>query len=129
MIVLNPFLKSLCNFGLKNIGLTPGTGSGCFQSSHDIVIVNGSQCISNSKAKNSYFSHFLEIFWKIPSKGPKKYSNWFFACCPELPEYQKNSCTQMWLINQLYKKMGRKELCLNGLQISLNQFSKADNRC
>ena len=37
MIVLNPFLDSLCNFGLKNIGLTPGTGSGCFQSSQDIV--------------------------------------------------------------------------------------------
>ena len=39
MIVLNPFLDSLCNFGLKNIGLTPGTGSGCFQSSQDIVIM------------------------------------------------------------------------------------------
>ena len=38
MIVLNPFLDSLYNFGLKNIGLTPGTGSGCFQSSQDTVL-------------------------------------------------------------------------------------------
>ena len=37
MIVLNPFLDSLCNFSFKNIGLTPGTGLGCFQSSRDIV--------------------------------------------------------------------------------------------
>ena len=37
MIVLNPFLDSLCNFGFKNIGLTPGTGSRCFQSSQDVV--------------------------------------------------------------------------------------------
>jgi hypothetical protein len=36
LIVLNPFLDFLCNFGLKNIGLTPGTGLGCFQSSQDI---------------------------------------------------------------------------------------------
>ena len=38
LIVLNPFLDSLCNSAFKNIGLTPGTGSICFQSSQDIVI-------------------------------------------------------------------------------------------
>ena len=37
LIVLNPFLDSLGHFGLKNIGLPPGTGLGCFQSSQDIV--------------------------------------------------------------------------------------------
>ena len=37
LIVLNPFLDSLGHSGLKNIGLPPGTGSGCFQSSQDIV--------------------------------------------------------------------------------------------
>ena len=37
LIVLNPFLDSLGHFGLKNIGLPPGTGSGCFQSSQDVV--------------------------------------------------------------------------------------------
>ena len=37
LIVLKPFLDSLCNFGSKNIGLTPGRGLGCFQSSQDIV--------------------------------------------------------------------------------------------
>ena len=36
-IVLNPFLDFLCNFGFKNIGLTPGTGSGFFHSSQDVV--------------------------------------------------------------------------------------------
>ena len=40
LIVLNPFLDSLCNFGFKNIGLTPGTGLGCFQSSQDIVYMS-----------------------------------------------------------------------------------------
>ena len=38
MIVLNPFLDSLGNFALKNIGLPPGAGSGCFQSSQDAVV-------------------------------------------------------------------------------------------
>ena len=37
LIVLNPFLDSLGHFGLKNIGLPPGTGSECFQSSQDAV--------------------------------------------------------------------------------------------
>ena len=36
-IVLNPFLNSLGNFALSNIGLPPGTGLGCFQSSQDMV--------------------------------------------------------------------------------------------
>ena len=38
MIVLNPFLDSLCNFGFKNIGLTPGIQKGCFQHPQDVVI-------------------------------------------------------------------------------------------
>ena len=38
LIVLNPFLDSLGHFGLKNIGLPPGTGSECFQSSQDAVL-------------------------------------------------------------------------------------------
>ena len=37
MIVLNPFLDSLCNFGFKNIGLTPGIPKGCFQHPQDVV--------------------------------------------------------------------------------------------
>ena len=37
MIVLNPFLDSLCNFGIKNIGLTPGIPNGCFQHPQDVV--------------------------------------------------------------------------------------------
>ena len=32
----------------------------------------------------------------------------FFPYCPELPirPKQKNSCSKMWLINQLYIKLG-----------------------
>ena len=37
LIVLNPYLDSLGQSGLKNIGLPPGTGWGCFQSSQDVV--------------------------------------------------------------------------------------------
>ena len=33
------FLDSLGHSGLKNLGLPPGTGSGCFQSSQDVVFV------------------------------------------------------------------------------------------
>ena len=37
MIVLNPFLDSLCNFGFKNIDMTPGIPNGCFQHPQDVV--------------------------------------------------------------------------------------------
>ena len=39
MIVLNPFLDFLCNFGFKNIGLTPGIPKGCFQHPQDVVLL------------------------------------------------------------------------------------------
>ena len=65
LIVLNPFLDSLGHFDLKNIGLPPGTGSGCFQSSQDIVIINlqlgvASGCvIENPRTLNKcqFFTH------------------------------------------------------------------------
>ena len=38
MIVLNPFLDSLCNFGFKNIGLKPGIPKECFPHPQDVVI-------------------------------------------------------------------------------------------
>ena len=34
---MNPFLDSLCNFGFKNIVLTPGVPKGCFQHPQDVV--------------------------------------------------------------------------------------------
>ena len=37
LIVLNPFLDSLCNSALKNIGLAPGIPKTCFQHPQDIV--------------------------------------------------------------------------------------------
>ena len=55
MIVLNPFLDSLGHSGLKNIGLPPGTGSGCFQSSQDIVGYNGAYTSYPDKNKEHPF--------------------------------------------------------------------------
>ena len=37
LIVLNPFLDSLCNSAFKNIGLAPGIPKTCFQHPQDIV--------------------------------------------------------------------------------------------
>ena len=37
LIVLNPFLDSLCNSAFKNIGLAPGIQKTCFQHPQDIV--------------------------------------------------------------------------------------------
>ena len=46
---------------------------------------------------------------KPPSKVAQKNSNpLFFPYCPELPKRpkQKNSCSKMWLIDQLYIELG-----------------------
>ena len=37
LIVLNPFLDSLCNSAFKNIGLAPGIPKTCFQHPQDMV--------------------------------------------------------------------------------------------
>ena len=37
LIVLNPFLDSLCNSAFKNIGLAPGIQKTCFQHPQDVV--------------------------------------------------------------------------------------------
>ena len=65
---MNPFLDSLGHFGLKNIGLPPGGGSGCFQSSQDIVsfINNKIECIRFT---------FLSILDQIFSTTWKWFSN------------------------------------------------------
>ena len=39
LIVLNPFLDSLCNSAFKNIGLGPGIPKTCFQYPQDIVLL------------------------------------------------------------------------------------------
>ena len=50
MIVLNPFLDSLCNFGFKNIGLTPGIPKWYFQHPQDVV-----NCYFKRKSQKIYF--------------------------------------------------------------------------
>ena len=52
LIVLNSFLDSLGHFGLKNIVLPPGTGSGCFQSSQDVV--NHEKIFQDSAGLNKF---------------------------------------------------------------------------
>ena len=37
LIVLNPFLDSLCNSAFKNTGLAPGIPKTCFQHPQDVV--------------------------------------------------------------------------------------------
>ena len=43
---------------------------------------------------------------KPPSKVAQKYFIFFLHYCPELPK-QKNSCSKIWLIDQLYIKLGQ----------------------
>ena len=52
LIVLNPFLDSLCNSAFKNIGLAPGVQKTCFQHPQDAVVVE-------SPASYLYFYSFL----------------------------------------------------------------------
>ena len=55
--------------------------------------------------KNYFFAH--KKLKKPPSKVAQKYSFFFLHYCPELPKWpkQKNSCSKMWLIDQLYIKL------------------------
>ena len=58
--------------------------------------------------KNSFF-FALKKLKKPPSKVAQKNSNpHFFPYCPELPKQpkQKNLCSKMWLIDQLYIELG-----------------------
>ena len=65
-------------------------------------------------ALKSYIKWLLIFFAlkklkKPPSKVAQKNSNpLFFPCCPELPKWpkQKNSCSKLWPIDQLYIELG-----------------------
>ena len=46
LIVLNPFLDSLCNSAFKNIGLAPGIQKTCFQHPQDVVFIYFGQNMS-----------------------------------------------------------------------------------
>ena len=51
----------------------------------------------------------LKKLKKPPSKvAHKNLNTLFFPYCPELPKRpkQKNSCSKLWLIDQLYIEMG-----------------------
>ena len=58
---------------------------------------------------NIFFFFAHKKLKKPPSKVAQKNSNpLFFPYCPELPKRpkQKNSCSKVWLIDQLYLKLG-----------------------
>ena len=63
MIVLNPFLDSLCNLGFKNIGLTPGILKGCFQHPQDIVYLL--KALSKQEELNFCWDACFLIFFSI----------------------------------------------------------------
>ena len=56
LIVLNPFLDSLCNYAFKNIGLAPGIPKTCFQHPQDIVyqIMEIPRCDYNISIQHMY---------------------------------------------------------------------------
>ena len=58
--------------------------------------------------KKKFIFFALKKLKKTPSKVAQKYSTCFLHYCPELLKQpkQKNSCTKMWLIDQLYLKLG-----------------------
>ena len=73
---------------------------------------------------------------KPPSKVAQKNSNpLFFPYCPELPK-QKNLCSKMWPIDQLYIKLGSAlyvfhthlmffSFYIRNLKLSIDFFKKA----
>ena len=77
LIVLSPFLDSLGHFGLKNVGLPPGTGLGCFQRSQDVVgeFLNYAKYPNFEGVFYSYFllakNHYFQDFLYIVAFGSK----------------------------------------------------------
>ena len=79
MIILNLFLDSLCNFGFKNIGLTPGIPKRCFQHPQDVVYYINHKPHTSRKTtrggggkKSLIFNHFLwDVVYGQPPAGIK----------------------------------------------------------
>ena len=71
LIVLNPFLDSLCNFGFKNIGLTPGIPKECFEHPQDVVFSLNVKFIYSEKATNicEIFPLLLIVCTVVKSEG------------------------------------------------------------
>ena len=66
--------------------------------------------IFSKKLRNFFCPQKVEK--KTPSKVAQKNSNpLFFPYCPELPKRpkQKNSCSKLWLIDQLYIELGQRQ--------------------
>ena len=80
MIVLNPFLDSLCNFGFKNIGLHPGVNFEWFPDPQDAVQEVYSRClmVSTDQADPGCFMNIdgttlISFFLSLPFiAGPQK---------------------------------------------------------
>ena len=62
-------------------------------------------------ADATIFSNFFcpqNVEKTLPKNCSEKLKSTFFPYCPELPKRpkQKNSCSKMWLIDQLYIELG-----------------------
>ena len=69
---------------------------------------------------------------KHPQKLLRKTSNPLFSLLPELPKWpkQKNLCSKMWLIDQLYIKWGYvSAFNLNKCYHETNNWTKCNRRC
>ena len=113
LIVLNPFLDSLSHFDLKNIGLPPGTGSGCFQSSQDVVKYSFHQ-IDLWKTMNYWWKLHLNnlllitsMFQTLVTKNNEQ-TNYFFSSSVEvwaLLQKKKRKCISFECIKCLKGNM------------------------
>ena len=105
---MNPFLYSLGNFALKNIGLPPGAGWGCFQSSQDKVLL---VTIADSNPANvvfwqsgSFFCVCFSLFW------PKEGKFGIFLTFQVLVRMVK--CTGTWVLNLFYSSQSLSQVRL-----------------
>ena len=89
---MNPFLDSLCNFGFKNIGLTPGVPKRCFQHPQDVVYIRQTK---NEINKNTFFL------------GVKKWMNKTLS----MIFYQSAHCAQQPPISRCLRYLVRTKRC------------------
>ena len=68
-----------------------------------------------TKFKKKYFFCPQKVEKPTLKSCSEKLKSTFFPYCPELPKRpkQKNSCSKMWLIDQLYIELGYCEIKLD----------------
>ena len=100
---MNPFLDFLWHFGLKNIGLAPGTGSGCFQHPQDVVYKQLLKTVFfYLLGGKTFFGNFFENIVALAQKSSIKWSNkeYDFIFLNLNRNFKKGACTLKSLINE-----------------------------